>query len=216
LYIRLSFIFLFLLGFCTSGQSLNTEKTHIQLKREFQQVLMKQIEKADYHFLLIGKMKNKKYEFMGHQLRNDWSLKHKQNNNFYIEKKAENITMIIDKEKETMTTKQFGIISPLDHLLLVRETGSNIAFLNTTSIKNQKVNHVKINIDQKKLVVKLKRRFMSPYIDLSRYFSGKYQVVYHFYFEPTSRNLIMLKTNIYFSLKGKNKDESTELIYFFL
>lgn len=203
LRLRIICVFLLFLSACSTGQTIQQKNMNkIQLKH----VVSKELKKTNLQFILIQKTNNKENTFLGTQIGNNWILKHK-TKAIQLEKKGQKVIMIVNKKQETLSIEQFGIISPLDHLKLVGTSGNIIRNISSNQINN-KLNHITVVIDEKKLAhILLERLNISNTKDVSPYLSGKVKVTYDLYYTPRTNTLIRFSTNI-ISL-GNHKDRCT-------
>lgn len=209
--LSLTLIFLLIIGAFPWGEARKIQQSTFT-KVQFHQLVTKELQKRDCKFVLIQKANHKQNIFAGQQNGMDWILQHK-SKPFRIEKRGNNVFTSINKNKETLSTDQFGIISPLEHLELVRASGDTIYRLPITTLNKKEVNHVTVTINEQKLAHILKNRFkMSHAPDLSTYLSGKVQVTYDLYYSLETRELLKFSTKIRSSGDPK---ERCNLIYLF-
>ena len=206
--LSLSLVLLLFLGACSPGHSSQLNTTKIQL----QHVVTKELQKTNRKFILFQKMKDKENVFLGKQHGENWVLRHK-TKPFQIEKKGNKVVMNNNKNKEILSADQFGIISPLEHLSLLRDRENLIKKLPRTKINKKTVDHITLTVNEKTLARILKDRLtVSRSTDISPYLSGKVQVTYDLYYLPKTDELVKFETKI--SAKG-DKEESCDLTYLF-
>lgn len=210
MFIRLglSLLIVFFLSACTTGKTIQ----HNTQKVLFNRVVGKEFKNINQKFTLIQKTDSSTNIFSGTQLgNNNWILKHK-TKPFQIEKKGNKVFMIINKRKETLSTNQFGIISPLEHLKLIGANGKIIRTLSSSKISD-KISRISVVLNEKKLVTILRERLNAQNAkDLSPYLSGKVKVTYDLFYTAKTNKLLRFSTKI---TSFRNHNDSCTLTYLF-
>ncbi len=178
---------------------------------EWKQVLSSKMGEKQFSFMVKVTGDRKVEEFTGFQLLSDWSLRDKQNK-LVMRKKGKEVVVYYSGRMEKMTPAQAGLVSPKDHLMLLKESGIVHRKLPPITIQGKKADRVEIMISPEKLADQMKSRLNAPNPnELMQVLASKWKVVYQVAFLPESKKLLLLRVQI----KAPDNSRPQEIIYQF-
>ncbi|RAL20844.1 hypothetical protein [Thermoflavimicrobium daqui] len=193
MYLRL-IIYVYILTLLVGCESLLTKDIKPNVKQEWGQMLKKKMEQMHYPFRIQAKQDR----FIGKASKEDWYVKKIGSPKIQIEKKGKQITIYKDRESEVLNEEQLGIVSPRDHLLLMEEVGEiQHKSVHNISWEKKMARQVRVDIDEKKLSQKIKKRFSSDqHTQFFPKLSDQVRVVYHLIYLIDTQTLKQMKIHI--------------------
>jgi outer membrane biogenesis lipoprotein LolB len=203
----------FLLVSC-SGQMPREQASNGKEKKrveQWKQVLVQKMNERQFRFIEKVTRDKKVEEFTGVQYLSDWSLKDKQNK-LVMEKKGKEVFLHYSGRTEKMTPTQAGLVSPKDHLMLMKESGIIHRILPSVTFQGKKAVRVEIMISPEKLANQMKSRLNTSNPNaLMQVFAKKWKVVYQVVFHPESKKLLLIRVQI----RASSTSQPQEIIYQF-
>ncbi|MBA4495145.1 hypothetical protein ACFO25_10145 [Paenactinomyces guangxiensis] len=196
--------------FLTSCSLQSSSETHLQsakenvlamkekqLNREVRLVFSQKLDQSSYPFKVRVKKDGKVSELEGRQFYEDWSLQNRHTNQIRLEKKNRQVFIYYSNQKETLSLTQAGLVSPRDHLILIRDMAQNIRELSAIRVHGKKAVLAEVKINEEKLAQRLKGRISSPH-ELNAFsgISNKVKVIYLLSYIPASKELLRLRVKI--------------------
>ncbi|OYD09664.1 hypothetical protein [Paludifilum halophilum] len=194
-----------------------TEKTKAPVSQEdAQQKVMEGIDRRlnreKYPFQLIMKDGS---VLEGKQEGTDWSLESQSGESPKIEvvKKGDQIKLTLGKKVEQLNRRQFGLLSPRDHLLLVKESILRVRKLPDQTIHDKKVKGFQVDLSSEDIGDKLGDWMGKAFSKgAANRASRKFRLRYQFWFEAENRELAQLNIRI---VPFEEDDTKEEVIYRF-
>ncbi|MFC4078036.1 hypothetical protein [Salinithrix halophila] len=172
--------------------SKSSPSSQIQMVKQVEQ----QLKVKQYPFFLVL---NGKARFKGEQRGEDWRLYSdpSEEKRISIEKKGSVILLSRGKKKETLRDRQFGLLSPRDHLLLLKESVTWTKRLPDRQTKTGTLKGIETQLDSGVLGKKLGDWMGRAFDDgaatkASRKFRLRYRIWYHPETEKTAELTIRI------------------------
>jgi hypothetical protein len=198
------FTFIFL-GAC-SGTYLEHSVHSGHQDQQMMEAINRKLKESAYSYRLTVKQSGQVQIFTGKQQGENWVI-HEPKQKLEMERKGDRIWIHFAGKQEEMSTKQAGLVSPRDHLLLIKEIAK--AFHPLKAENNYR--RYRVEIDQHKWLQKLKQRLYTkeetPLFDLSEKMRVDYQLLF-------SENGTKLK-RVTLTIEGYDPDREQVLTYSF-
>lgn len=172
----------------------------------------KQLRKENYHFTIITQ---KGSIFKGEQEGKDWHLesRSKKEPSIELKKKGERIQLSRQDQSEQLDQRQFGLISPRDHLLLVKESVMRTKRIPGTN----RLEGYEAVLNSEELGDRLGYWMGAEYNHdgAANKASRKFRLRYRMWFDQASKDLARFQIQIIPHQVSKDTKDTEELIYHF-
>lgn len=204
-------ICIFLLVSCSVQMPREQASNGKERVEQWKQVIADKMNERQFPFIAKVTRDRKVEEFAGLQILSDWSLKDKQNK-LVMEKKGKEVFLHYSGQTEKMSPQQAGLVSPKDHLMLMKESGIAHRILPSVTFQGKKAVRVEIMINPKKLANQMKSRLNTPNPNaLMQVLAEKWKVVYQVVYRPESKKLLLIRVQI----RASSTSQPQEIIYQF-
>lgn len=200
MYWVLSLLLFIFLGVCSGDYLDHTGRSDHQAvqEREDQRVISainRKLKESAYSYRLTVKQSGQVRAFTGQQQGENWMIQESEKK-LKMERKGNHILIHVAGKEEEMTAKQAGVISPRDHLQLIKEIAKSYHPVNGGAFN--------VEIDQHKWLEKLKERLYleeeTPLFALSEKMQVNYRLL-------LAQNGTKLK-KITLTIKGYDPDQA--------
>lgn len=185
-------------------EQVKEEHSEAQLMKKMKTWTDSQLAKDKFSFTLeVGAEQKNIYK--GQQIGEDWYLEGE--NQIRIKKKGDKIHLSSKGKKETLTTDQFGLLSPRDHLLLIRGEGN----IEKITMNQKKVLQVELSnqVLTEKLQQRLGDHFANSYI--AERVAEQNRILYELEYWPQNKQLRQMKVRLIMH-DGSSEEE---ILYYF-
>lgn len=191
--IFLLFLLIFVLSSCSGNAETIDEAA--RLKQEVLQVIDQKLNQNEYSFQLRIHHQQQQQVFIGKQKGKEWEIHHKQYPKQKMKRQNGQIISTMSEREETWTSEEVGLVSPYDHFMFIKELKGDFKNLQPVNWNNQKAKQVQIQLDQKELSEKLKRRFFYEEEPVAVPLQG-FNVYYTLIYLPNTQDMIQCTLTI--------------------
>ena len=188
-------IFLFGCSLNTAPSSSGKAPDPMSLREELNRIVNRQISRDPFSFsIILGG--DPGYRFVGVQKGTDWTLKSEGTGEpIKLTKKGSEIELVLSKNTEKLSERQFGLISPRDHLLLLQEAADRIK---PVSSGDPNIQGMEITLDKNKIgqIVEQQMGSREAAREIARHASQKIQVRYLLWYRTDNRELTRMEIHL--------------------
>jgi len=206
--------FVFLLG-CSvhTDQSPNTSSDHeTSLRESLDRIVNRQLAREHFSFSIILE-DHSDYRFVGEQTGADWTLKSQGSGEpIEVKKKGNRIELTQEKTTEKLSERQFGLISPRDHLILLQEAAGRVKAL---PARDQGIHGMEIDLDKGKIgqIVEQQMGSRKAGREIAQHASRKLQVRYRLWYRIDNQELTRMEIHV--DSTNPSPDQEKRIRYIF-
>ena len=208
LCLLLTLIFLF--GCSVSKEPSTLDPGSDQTLREnLNQIVDQQLSREHFSFSII--LEDHEYRFVGEQKGTDWTLRSEgAEEPIKVKKRGDKIELIQREKKEKLSERQFGLLSPRDHLILLQESAGRVKGF---PVRDQGVQGMEIILDREKIgqIVKQQMGDQKTAQEIANRASRNIQVRYQLWYRTGDKELTRMEIH----LDSVNPYPETQIRYIF-
>lgn len=193
---------LFALIFLLLGCSVHTESSptgtvsdQTSLRENLNQIVKRQLDRKPLSFSIILE-DHSDYRFVGEQKGADWTLKSEGTDEpIELTKKGDQIELVQSENREKLSPRQLGLISPRDHLILLQEAAGRIKPI---PAPEEGIEGMEIVLDKGKIgqIVEQQMGSQDTAREIALNASRKIQVRYHLWYRTRDRELTRMEIHL--------------------
>nr|MBO2496450.1 hypothetical protein [Bacillota bacterium] len=165
------------------------------LREGLHQIVERQLARDPLSFsIILGEPSD--LRFVGEQKGADWTLKSEGTDEpIEVTKKGDQIELVRSENRETLSERQFGLISPRDHLLLLREAAGRIT---TLPSREQGIEGMEIVLDREKIgkIVEKQMGSQKAAREIALSASRKIRVLYRLWYRSGDGELVRMEIRL--------------------